>query len=52
MGLAAIYYTALGLEKKVIENIQTEKIRKKVTENRQTEKAITDATLIVDGLLG
>ena len=27
-------------------------IRKKVTENRQTEKAITDTTLIVDGLSG
>ena len=51
MGVAVIYYTAVGLEKSDRE-LTDRDIRKKVTENRQTEKAITDATLIVDGSSG
>ena len=49
--MVAIYYTTVGLEKSNRE-LRDRDIEKKVTENGQTEKAITDATLIVDGLSG
>ena len=43
---AALYYNGVEVENlSYIENGET-------TENRQAEKAITEATLIVDGLLG
>ena len=41
-GVVAIYYTAVGLEK----------FNREPTDREHTEKAITEATLIVDGLSG